>query len=421
MKINVLTQLREVIETALSGQTNLRKSFRNFFIGTMILHIVMRGRINYTSMARVGDSCESRFRQNYRRVFDWLGYNIQFAAGMLAQRIAIAIDPSYIDKSGKKTPGLSYFWSGCAKMAKWGLEILGIAVVNADTKEAVHLKAVQTFKGRSRKGRKPAFFKYLKKSDGLIGRYLEALYKEAKRLLEITHLIVADSYFANGPFVKGLDTMGFDLISRLHDNAKMRYLYTGPKHQGKGRPRKFAGRVDLDNLSPEVFSCEMAEGDNGKPVVMHVGEVWVDCLDRTCKVVIVDFLDPDKKRQTRKVYFSTDRTLAGRDIFDLYRTRFQIEFLYRSGKGLTGLTHCQARNEQALDFAFNMSLSSINVMRHFAAMYGYDHLSDASIKMLAHNAFMLERFISISGDPPKLRKNDTAFKELLFYGVRDAA
>lgn len=421
MKINVLTQLREVIEAALSGQTNLRKSFRNFFIGTMILHIVMRGRINYTSMARVGDSCESRFRQNYKRSFDWLGCNIQFAARMLAQRIAIAIDPSYIDKSGKKTPGLSYFWSGCAKMAKWGLEILGIAVVNADTKEAVHLKAVQTFKGRNRKGRKPAFFKYLKKSDGLIGRYLEALYKEAKRLLEITHLIVADSYFANGPFVKGLGTMGFDLISRLHDNAKMRYLYTGPKHQGKGRPRKFAGKVDLDKLSPEVFSCEMAEGDNGKPIVIHVGEVWVDCLDRICKVVIVDYLDPDKKKQTRKVYFSTDRTLAGRDIFDLYRTRFQIEFLYRSGKGLTGLTHCQARNEQALDFAFNMSLSSINVMRHFAALYGYDHLSDASVKMLVHNAFMLDRFISISGNPPKLRKNDTAFKELLFYGVRDAA
>ena len=81
----------------------------------------------------------------------------------------------------------------------------------------------------------------------------------------------------------------------------------------------------------------------------------------------------------------------------------------------------EGADEQALDFAFNMSLSSINVMRHFAAMHGYGHLSDASVKMLAHNAFMLDRFISISGNPPKLRKNDTAFKELLFYGVRDAA
>lgn len=420
MKINVLTQLREMIEDLLSGQTNLRKSFRKFFIETMILYIVMRGRINYTSMAMAGDSCESRFRQNFRRPFDWLGFNMQLAAGMPAQRIAIAIDPSYIDKSGRKTPGLSYFWSGCARMAKWGLEIPGIAVVNADTKEAVHLKAVQTFKDRKRRGRKPAFVKALKKEDGLIGRYLEALYKDAQRLKQITRLIVADSYFANGPFMQGLDTMGFDLISRLHDNAKMQYLYTGPK-AGRGRPRKFAGKVDLDRLDPVVFSCEVAVGDNGKPIVMHVGEVWVNCLDRVCKVVTVDYIDPDKKKQTRKVYFSSDRTLGGKDILDLYRTRFQIEFLYRSGKGLTGLTHCQARNEEALDFAFNMSLSSVNVMRRFATTCGYERLSDASIKMLAHNAFMLERFISISGNHPKLRKNDTAFKELLFYGVRDAA
>lgn len=420
MKINVLTQLREMIEALLSGQTNLRKSFRNFFIETMILYIVMRGRINYTSMSMVGDSCESRFRQNFQRSFDWLGFNMQFAAKMFTKRIAIAIDPSYIDKSGKKTPGLSYFWSGCAKMAKWGLEILGIAVVNADTKEAVHLKAVQTFKNKKKRGRKPTYVKFLKKEDGLIGRYLDALHKEYKRLLQITHLIVADSFFANGPFAKGLETMGFDLISRLHDNAKMQYIYTGT-HTGRGRPRKFAGKVELDSLDPNVFTNEMTTDDNGKLILMHVGEVWVNCLERVCKVVIVDFIDPDKKKQTRKVYFSTDRTLKGQDIFDLYRTRFQIEFLYRSGKGLTGLTHCQARNEQALDFAFNMSLSTINLMRSYAANFGFAQLSDASVKMLVHNAFMIDRFISTFGKPPKLRKNDNTVNELLFYGVRDAA
>lgn len=359
MKINVLTQLREMIEDLLSGQTNLQKNFRNFFIETMILYIVMRGRINYTSMSMVGDSCDSRFRQNFQRSFDWLGFNMQFAAKMLTQRIAIAIDPSYIDKSGKKTPGLSYFWSGCAKMAKWGL-------------------------------------------------------------LQITHLIVADSFFANGPFAKGLETMGFDLISRLHDNAKMQYIYTGT-HTGRGRPRKFTGKVELNSLDSNVFTNELTTDDNGKPILMHVGEVWVNCLERICKVVIVDFIDPDKKKQIRKVYFSTDRTLSGQDIFDLYRTRFQIEFLYRSGKGLTGLTHCQARNEQALDFAFNMSLSTINLMRSYAANFGFEQLSDASVKMLVHNAFMIDRFISTFGKPPKLRKNDNTVKELIFYGVRDAA
>ena len=39
---------------------------------------------------------------------------------------ALAIDPSYISKSGRHTPGLGYFWSGVAEKAKWGLEILGV-------------------------------------------------------------------------------------------------------------------------------------------------------------------------------------------------------------------------------------------------------------------------------------------------------
>ncbi|MBQ9185847.1 MAG: hypothetical protein IJ151_08270 [Bacteroidales bacterium] len=137
-KINVLTQLREVIEALLIRQANLHKPFRKFIIETMILYIVMLGKVNYTSIARISDSCESRFRQNFKQSFDWLGFNMQFTERMSDQRKAIAIDPTYISKAGKKTPGAGYFWSGSAGAPKWGLEILGIALVNADTKEAVH-------------------------------------------------------------------------------------------------------------------------------------------------------------------------------------------------------------------------------------------------------------------------------------------
>lgn len=71
-----------------------------------------------------------------------------------------------------------------------------------------------------------------------------------------------------------------------------------------------------------------------------------------------DYIDTDKKRQTRMVFFSTDLTKSAKDIFDIYRTRFQLEFVYRDGKQFTGLTHCQA-----LSFAFNASQSSVNVSR----------------------------------------------------------
>ena len=147
--------------------------------------------------------------------------------------------------------------------------------------------------------------------------------------------------------------------------------------------------------------------------------MWAVSLGREVRVVIVDYIDTDKKRQTRKVFFSTDLTKSAKDIFDIYRTRFQLEFVYRDGKQFTGLTHCQARNKEALSFAFNASLSSVNVARAYARKEGYN-LSVGATKTLMHNAAMLDRFNSMSAKHANRRLNNTDFKELLFYGVRTA-
>ena len=103
MKIKPLIQLREMISKALSGQTNLSKTFQSFFIETMELILTHTGRLNFTQLARCGRSCESRFRQNFRKSFDWLSFNRSFLESTKGHRIAIAIDPCYISKSGKKT------------------------------------------------------------------------------------------------------------------------------------------------------------------------------------------------------------------------------------------------------------------------------------------------------------------------------
>ena len=141
MTVKPLTQLREIVSKALSSQTNLGKSFRTFFIETMELYLTNKGRNNFTTMAKLGKSCESRFRQNFRKAFDWLSFNKSFLEPTKGHRIAIAIDPCFISKSGKKTPGMDGFWSGCAAAMKKGLEILGISIVDADVKDAVFLKA----------------------------------------------------------------------------------------------------------------------------------------------------------------------------------------------------------------------------------------------------------------------------------------
>src|SRR5574344_731106 len=195
MKIKPLIQLREMISTALSGQTNLSKSFQSFFIETMELILTHTGRLNFTQLARCGRSCESRFRQNFRKSFDWLSFNRSFLESTKNHRIAIAIDPCYISKAGKKTPGLDWFWPGYASAMKRWLEILGLSIVDADAKDAVFLKAEQTFPGQKR-GLKPKCTEGMKDPNSLTGWYLRMLTRNKKQLLPICSLIATDAYFS---------------------------------------------------------------------------------------------------------------------------------------------------------------------------------------------------------------------------------
>lgn len=168
MKTKPLIQLREMIAAALSSMTNLGKSFRTFIIETMELYLTSFGRMNFTQMARGGRSCKSRSRQNFKKPFDWLSFNRHFLSPMMGHSIAIGIDPCFIPKAGKKTPGVDWFWSGSAGAIKHGLEILGLSIVDADAKDAVFLKAEQTFTQKCR-GRKPKCTKGMDDPDSLRG------------------------------------------------------------------------------------------------------------------------------------------------------------------------------------------------------------------------------------------------------------
>lgn len=90
----------------------------------MELYLTNKGRINFSTMAKLGKSCESRFCQNFKKSFDWLSFNKSFLEPTKGHRIAITIDPCFISKSGKKTPGMDWFWSGCAAAMKRGLRYL---------------------------------------------------------------------------------------------------------------------------------------------------------------------------------------------------------------------------------------------------------------------------------------------------------
>ena len=63
---------------------------------------------------------------------------------------------------------------------------------------------------------------------------------------------------------------------------------------------------------------------------------------------------------------STDTSLCAEEVALYYRLRYQIEFVVRDAKQHTGLTHCQARSQEKLDFHLNMSVAAVNLLRLLA-------------------------------------------------------
>jgi hypothetical protein len=58
--------------------------------------------INFLQLARYGKHKEQRYRQQFEKQFDFLIFNKDLDLSSGSGRYAIAFDPSYISKAGKK-------------------------------------------------------------------------------------------------------------------------------------------------------------------------------------------------------------------------------------------------------------------------------------------------------------------------------
>ncbi len=97
--------------------------------------------------------------------------------------------------------------------------------------------------------------------------------------------------------------------------------------------------------------CQIASG-----VSLYTADLNSPRFKRDLRVVyLLDQRNPQKQRYA--LFFSTDLALEPLYLFNWYRARFQIEFIFRDAKQFTGLTDYQARSKESLNFHFNSSLS----------------------------------------------------------------
>lgn len=381
----------------------VKKWQEKFLVHLFSLLLGIRGRVNFENMSRQSSWNESSYRNNYSKAFDFMSFNQHLVNAYCSEEQIIVFDPSFIRKSGKATSGLGSFWSGSAKRVEKGLEIGGFAAVDIQNDTAMHLVAEQT---------KAALSK-----ENLLDQYIDMLHTHAKALRKQSKYLVADAYFSKYRYVEACLSHGFTLISKLRQDAVLWYPYLGPRRKGRGRPKKYAARVDLKQPDEQYFKVILKQAD----YQVFEAQLWVKSLKRLAKVILVHRHDKAGALRRAEIYFATDPTLDGLDLFIYYKARFQIEFLYRDAKQFAGLQHCQSRKTERLHFHFNASLTTVSLakaLHHLTIpIHQRKPFSLASIKTRYSNQHFIDRFFDVFEYLPKPNKNDPLYLKLIQYSA----
>lgn len=369
-----------------------------------MLYLSIPSRINFLQMGRYSPRGEQCFRRQFEKGFDFFSFNKAMIEPYIGNRNALAIDPSFIHKSGKHTPGLGYFWSGCAGKTLRGLEILGMSIIDADTRLSFHLQATQTVPTDC-----------LRENELTLPDWYAAVIKQSiSKILSLTSYVVADAFFSKKGFVDQLSEMELHLVSKLRDDADLLYLNKQGPTGKRGRTAKYGGKLNPRELDPEHF--QIVENNQGIKAASSI--VYSKSLQRNILVVVEEFIT--KGKTTYRLLFSTDLLQPPMDVIDIYHTRFQLEFGFRDAKQFAGLENSQARSTPKLDFHFNTALTTINIAK-VMQLKDTDKrelpFSMRDYKTLFHNALMIQLFFSKFGKPPNSRKNQQYVKELLLFGT----
>ena len=256
----------------------------------------------------------------------------------------VPFDVVAVIRTVTEVPGLVIPEFGITNFVGGGPGVFGgFGVLDIENNTCMHLHAVQT--------------RNHKKYGSLIDYYAQTVGGLSERLKEISNHLIVDAYFSKHKFVDKIVKSGLQVISRLRDDSVLFYRYLGSKRKGRGRPKKFQGKVDVKHPDENHFKLVHQSNE----VKVYQGQVYSRPLKRWIIVALVHNLNPDGEFKNSKIYFSTDLTMTAMKILKYYATRFQIEFLYRDAKQFTGLEHCQSRKEDRLDFHFNASLTAVSL------------------------------------------------------------
>lgn len=392
-----------LVETVLDRMSSITKPQRTFLIMLFATLTYLPGKINFRNLSRYSDGCEKTHGRWFRRSFDFVEFNRLSLSGLFGRgrRLAVATDCSFCPKSGQHTYGLDYFYHSQHRRAEKGLEISTLALIDVDYHTAYHLSTRQTPKlDHSKETR--------------VDWYLRHLRQDHAALPAEVRYVLADGYYSKLKFINGVCDLDLRLISRLREDAHLRWRYQGPQ-KPRGRRKVYDGKVRF--LRPDLVRFEAVGPVDG--IQLYTAVVNSVAFKRDLRIVYL--IKTAGHAWQTALLFSTDTGLSALELYQYYQARFQIEFLFRDAKQYTGLCDSQARSEPALHFHFNASMTALNLLKLADRQQTTDArrspISIASWKIRKFNEHLLERFSSLLGLDFTLIKSNPLFVTLCNYGA----
>ena len=184
------------------------------------------------------------------------------------------------------------------------------------------------------------------------------------------------------------------LISKLRPDADLRYLLDRSKNPNAHGNQKYEGKVIWNALNLDKW---IYVGTDQKYPYLRLYTQVLYSPRFKCKLKVVFVWNA--KTNAYVLLFSTDLQQDARQIVTYYQLRFKIEFIFRDAKQFTGLTHCQARDEDKLDFHFNMSFATLNLYQ-YELIESNSTMSMNSLIRKAYNTKLMKMlFHELSSEP----------------------
>jgi len=352
--------------------------------------LAMTGRVTMPGLSRWTEKGGSyrTVQRFFKGQADWAKLRWQ----LIKQHVApakgtylLAGDEVIVTKSGKETHGLGMFFSSIYDKVLPGLCFLNLSLVHVETRTAypltteqlvrrdVQRSAPKAVKEKNKTAGRPKGSADKNKKDVELSPFQAQLQGCIRSALALIGLDLAIVYFVydgalgNNAGLQAVKQAGLHLISKLRHDSTLYFPYDG-EYSGKGRRRKYGGRLTLETLTDGHLKSESVK----KAVRTRIYQVqaWHKNFPELLNVVIIVKTNLKTGKTAKVLLFSDDLTLTSETLTDYYSLRFQIEFNFRDAKQYWGLEDFMNVKETPVKNAANFSLFMVTFSQILSAKIG---------------------------------------------------